>query len=124
MYAEYGFYAAAYGGTIITDEVTFRRIEQKAGAYLEQFTFGRIVQADEKVRLAVCEMADVLYQAEERTREHNGLEIASENNDGYSVTYAGAKTSRYGSAELRKELYDTAYTYLAHTGLMDWSVEK
>lgn len=120
MYADYVFYVEEYGGVIITDEMEFRRIERKSGQKLDYYTFGRIAQVDDKIRLAVCEMADILFQAEKRKSMHDGLEVISENNDGYSITYAGVN-AQDGKNHLEKELYAAAYMYLSQTGLMDWS---
>lgn len=120
MYADYTFYNDTYLGNIIPDETAFQRIEQAAELKLDYFTFDRIDQADDKIRLAVCKMADILYTQEQRQKQYKGREVASENNDGYSVSFVGmSEQDRKNLVE--KELYDAAYTCLAQTGLMDWS---
>ena len=68
-------------------------------------------------------MTEVLYYEELRKKVNSGREIASESNDGYSVTFASA-----GDAERNKqtqsELYLSAYKYLSQTGLMDFGVDQ
>lgn len=119
MYADYKFYVETYCGTLIPDEVEFRKAERSAEAKLDHYTFGRIDQADDKIRLAVCEMADIVYQYQKRKAQHDGREVSSENNDGYSVSFS-VISEQERRAVVDKELYDTAYTYLSRTGLMDW----
>lgn len=123
MYADYAFYTDEYAGSLISDANSFARTERKAAAELDRITFGRISQTDDTIRLAVCEMTEILYLSEERKSRHLGLEVASENNDGYSVTYAGV-SGNSGQNQLDQELYRAAYRYLARSGLMDWSVEE
>ena len=123
MYADYAFYTDEYAGSLISDANSFARTERKAAAELDRITFGRISQADDTIRLAVCEMTEILYLSEERKNRHLGLEVESENNDGYSVTYAGV-SGNSGQNQLDKELYRAAYRYLSRSGLMDWSVEE
>lgn len=116
-YADYDFYQNTYIGDRITDEATFDRLVVRAGEELDLFTFGRISEADDSVRLAVCAMADVMYWEEKRKNAHDGREISSESNDGYSVSYDGTEASGAGS-----DLYRAAYKYLSQTGLMDFGV--
>ena len=120
MYADYTFYSDTYLGDIIPDETAFKRAARDAELKLDYFTFGRIDQADNKIRLAVCKMADILYTQEQRQKQYQGREVASENNDGYSISFAGL-SEQERQRLVEKELYDAAYTCLSQTGLMDWS---
>ena len=120
MYADYSYYSTNYHGSLIP-QAEYGYYGEKSSAKLDFFTFGRIGSGSvtDQIRSAACEVAEVMYQADKR--RVNGAEVTSENNDGYSVSYAhtsGADPKRAAD----KDLYDAAYTYLAQTGLMDWSL--
>lgn len=122
-YAEYTFYQTEYLGDRITDESTFNRLALRASERLDYFTFGKIDGEDvsDSVRLAVCSMADILFWEEKRKNAHDGRELASESNDGYSVSFASAsETERQGLTD--RQLYQAAYVYLSQSGLMDFGV--
>jgi len=122
-YAEYTFYQTEYLGDRITDESTFNRLALRASERLDYFTFGKIDGEDvsDSVRLAVCSMADILFWEEKRKNAHDGRELASESNDGYSVSFASASdTERQGLTD--RQLYQAAYAYLSQSGLMDFGV--
>lgn len=121
-YADYAFYRDTYSGGLIKDEIIFVRLALRASEWLDHFTFHRISQPDDDVRLAVCSMSEVLFWEEKRKKKYDGREIASESNDGYSVSFAGATDSE-GASLTEKELYLAAYKYLSQTGLMDFGVE-
>ena len=78
----------------------------KAEAFLSSFTMGRLSQADDADRTArcLCEIAELFYLKSAR------FGIASENNDGYSVSYSGTATEKAAA--------DIASAYLAQTGLL------
>ncbi|MBR1677322.1 MAG: hypothetical protein IJ706_10975 [Clostridia bacterium] len=123
-YAEFSFYQTEYLGDRITDESTFNRLALRASERLDYFTFGKIDGSDvsDSVRLAVCSMADILFWEEKRKNAHEGRELASESNDGYSVSFASASdTERQGLTD--RQLYQAAYVYLSQSGLMDFGVE-
>ena len=122
-YAEYTFYQTEYLGDRITDESTFNRLALRASERLDYFTFGKIDGEDvsDSVRLAVCSMADILFWEEKRKNAPDGRELASESNDGYSVSFASASdTERQGLTD--RQLYQAAYVYLSQSGLMDFGV--
>lgn len=123
-YADYAFYRDTYSGDLIKDEMVFVRLALRASERLDHYTMRRIDQSDisNDVRLAVCAMAEVLFWQEKRKNKYDGREIASESNDGYSVSFAGATDSERASLT-EKELYLAAYKYLSQTGLMDFEVE-
>ena len=121
-YADYAFYRDTYSGDLIKDEIIFVRLALRASEWLDHFTFHRISQPDDDVRLAVCSMSEVLFWQEKRKNKYDGREVASESNDGYSVSFAGATDSERASLT-EKELYLAAYKYLSQTGLMDFEVE-
>ena len=123
QYAEHAFYRSEYLGDRITDESTFNRLATRASAKLDHYTMGRISQTDFgiSVRLAVCSMAEILFWEEKRKNAHEGREISSESNDGYSVSFGGSSETDM-AAFSEKSLYQAAYAYLSQTGLMDFGV--
>lgn len=109
MMVDYTFYKEQYGGTVIP-EAAWLRIERKAEARLQEFTFNRLTEPwCDSVKYALCEMAEFLYKNEKIEGK------ASENTDGYAVSYDLSQSSK-------SKLYDIAVTYLLHTGLMDLEV--
>lgn len=125
-YADYEFYKEKFHGSIIPDEAAFLNASVRASRYVKYITFGRVSSTFEKdypeyaedIKCAVCAVADVFYQAEKRTSAHDGREVASESNDGYSVTYADAGRSEGGCSLAEKQALQNARMYLMNTGLM------
>ena len=109
MAVEYGFYKDEYGGTIIAEADWFR-LERKAEARLQEFTFGRLTEPwCDSAKYALCEMAEFLSKNEEREGK------SSENTDGYAVSYDLSQSAK-------SKLYGIAATYLLRVGLMDLEV--
>ncbi len=113
-YADYTYYTKNYLGTEITAEKFGPNI-LAASALIDQLTFRRIKRLDtvpDEVRNAACAAAECLY----RHAERSGREIASENNDGYSVSYV------YANGGTQKEAISDAAaairTFLVPTGLL------
>ena len=112
IYADYAYYSTVYGGTLT--ETEYNRLARQASAYLDCITRGRICAALPgavmgKVKDACCAVADA-YALNTR-----GGGIASETNDGISVTYvAGVSTAKTDD----QRLYGAAALYLAMTGLL------
>lgn len=115
MQIEYNFYANSYGGENLSEQ-NWKRLSQKALQRLQHFTFGSLPESwegqpwENQAKCAVCEMAEFLFLQEERR------EKTSENTDGYSVTFETGK-------ELEGKLYEIAYVYLGHTGMMNFGVD-
>lgn len=110
-YANFEYYTKTFGGTMAEDD--FKRLSRQASAYLDFVCFDRIKSVTDeetmaKVKEACCALADTYLLNEQ------GGGIASETNDGISVTYVNGKTAI--SEEQR--LYQAAQIYLGHTGLM------
>lgn len=122
-YAGYEFYKGSFCGNIIP-EADFRKAITRAGWYIRQITFGRASndfeasypEYAENIKMAACAAAEAFYQEEQRTKEHNGREVSSEENDGYSVTYASGSDDSMGLVE--KKAFQKAHSYLAYTGLL------
>ena len=108
------YYKDTYCGEMA--EGDFKRLSRQASAYLDSVTFDRIAAVTdekimERVREACCAVADVLLQKEQRDG------IASETNDGISVTY-----TTEGSTD-EERLYQAVVLYLGNTGLLYRGVE-
>lgn len=114
-YATYEYYTAEYGGSTLT-EAEFRKYARRASAEIDHVTFDRLKNLSDDmipdaVRDATCEVAEQLHHF---ATTANGGSIASENNDGYSVSYRDTG----GTAGQQQEIWATIRTYLANTGLM------
>ena len=62
-YATYDYYTNAFGGSKIPEPL-FPRCVNLATKYIDQFTFGRIVEPEEISNLkdCCCDMAETIYQ--------------------------------------------------------------
>ena len=108
VYAAYDYYLNEYSGNAVS-EADFARLSRQASAYLDSLTYGKIRGPwvdDSRVRDACCAVAEVMYKQEQ------GGEVASESNDGASVTYVT------GSATPEQRMYNAAAMYLSGTGLL------
>ena len=121
MYVDYGCYWVDYGGKM--PEEAFPAAERKAEAYIRYLTHlnGDIFSLpNDMVKDAVCAAADVYYAAEQERKQRAegkaGL-VQSENNDGYSVSYAVEQTDGQTAEEVvRRKAYNAVYMYLLPTG--------
>ena len=130
MYVDYDFYAEEYGGAMSEDD--FNKYELRAEAYVRYFLFSKSGIMDREpirdVQMAVCAVSDVLGEhysakAARAAQGGSGAAVKSENNDGYSVSYAvEQKDGETEESYLRKKAYDTAYPYLLPTGLLSRKV--
>lgn len=108
VYADYDYYLNEYSGNAVA-EADFARLSRQASAYLDSLTYGKIRGPwvdDSRVKDACCAVAEVMQKQEQ------GGEVASESNDGASVTYVtSGKTAQ-------NRMYDAAVMYLSSTGLL------
>ena len=101
---DYDYYSNNYCGNIIPP-ADFDKVIKKAETYVDGLIFGREPgDREESVKLAVCNVAELLYLDDERQG------IVREDNDGYSVSYL--------SADIDKDIASAASVYLADSGLM------
>ena len=108
VYADYDYYLNEYSGNAVA-EADFTRLSRQASAYLDSLTCGKIRGTwvdDSRVKDACCAVAEVMQKQEK------GGEVASESNDGASVTYVT------GSATPEQRMYNAAVMYLSSTGLL------
>lgn len=107
MYLTYEEYQA-FGGKV--SETDFSRFAYRAERELDKSTFGRLTvkEPDENTKRCMFELVEYIAD-----NNNNGgtAAISSVSNDGYSITYAEAKTPE-------KALYGIIYTYFADTDLM------
>lgn len=116
VYADFSYYRDTYCGEMA--EGDFKRLSRQASAYLDSVTFDRIAAVTdekimEKVKDACCAVADAYLLNEQ------GGGVASETNDGVSVTYVNGT----GTKSDEQRLYQAAARYLCHTGLLYRGVE-
>ena len=96
-YTDYTWYKDVYKGCEAGEE-EFSSLAIKASAYLDRITFGRIDSADENVMFAMCAVVDEMLKSKKTSH------IATETNDGYSISYK--------SVNEKENLYDTAKLFL------------
>lgn len=119
-YADYDFYKSDYRGNMTEDE--FNRHIIKASAYVRRITFGRADAnaENDEIKLSACAVCDVFAADEKRRAEHQGQNILSENNDGYSVSFAQEQYAGETSEELLyRKAYKAAEIFLIDKGLLD-----
>lgn len=82
-YAEY----TGLGGTL--DQTSFKLLEFEARQIIDKYTFGRLKELDtqnQEVKLCVYKLIDLENSYNSFKAQNKG--IASENTDGYSISYA------------------------------------
>ena len=110
IYADYDYYLNEYFGNSISSD-DFARLSRQASAYIDTITYSNAEKATDskviaKLSDACCAVAEVMQKQEQ------GGEVASESNDGASVTYVtSGKTAQ-------NRMYDAAVMYLSNTGLL------
>lgn len=110
IYADYDYYLDEYFGNSISGD-DFARLSRQASAYIDTITYGNAEKATDskviaKLSDACCAVAEVMQKQEQ------GGEVASESNDGTSVTYVtSGKTAQ-------NRMYDAAVMHLSNTGLL------
>lgn len=116
MYLTYDVYTSM-GGTL--DSAAFTRLCSKATALIDRLTHNRI-QGEETVRTNVqycCFELINAFSADETLSGGSGREIASVNNDGVSVSYAGTSSSGGSSLRNARIVRDWLDNEVTSTGL-------
>lgn len=106
-YADYDYYLNEYSGNAVA-EMDFTRLSRQASAYLDSLTYGKIRGPwadDSRIKDSCCAVAEVMQKQEQG-------EVASESNDGASVTYVTGNTTP------EQQMYNAAVMYLSSTGLL------
>lgn len=123
LYADYKFYVESYDGSL--DEEEFQKVISRASAHVRRMTFGRADSCSDidEVKFATCAACDVIVADEKRRKKHNGMNIASENTDGYAVTFVTDQVSGETAEQaLNRKIYAAAELYLDSTGLLNWGI--
>lgn len=120
-YADYDFYVSEAHGNL--DETTFGAQILEASTFLRYLTMGKSdKEQPEALQYAACAIAD-MYAKEKKKRQSGEAEMKSENNDGYSVTYALERTEGESfETFLFRKAADIARMYLLPTGLLNRKV--
>lgn len=100
-YADYNYYKDVYVGTLAADEYTSRA--ERASDYIDFVTFGRAPSDADEVKKCCCALVDNMHHYD------NGGGKASENIDGYSVSYVAGVSKTESRSE---SMYSTALQYL------------
>ena len=95
---DYGFYLSEFSGSSIPED-EFDYYAKRALERVMAYTLNRADADCEETCLAVCAIADILYQTEGRCG------LTSESADGYSAGYS----------DISSLLYETAQTYIPAT---------
>lgn len=107
MYVDYNYYSNVYKGKAKEEE--FTNLEIKAASTLNYYTFNRIEEVTENIKLAICELIDFIKEDE----DNQSREIESESVGSYSVKYQ--KQSVYTKQKNKKRILNK---YLGHTNLL------
>lgn len=122
-YVDYAYYKEKAHGKDIPEE-DFLKASLKASVFIKCITHGRVSDSFEtdypqfadEIKLAACAAAEVFYEVDKRLREHGGREVLSENNDGYSVTYADVTEA--GRSPGEQQAIQAVRPYLIDTDLL------
>lgn len=116
-YADYTFYVDTYHGSM--NETDFSRHILSATQYIRYVTAGKSdAYAGDELKYASCEAADMYYAASQADSGDRGR-IKSENNDGYSVSYASeGKEGETDEELISRKIYGIVRRWLLPTGLM------
>lgn len=120
-YADYDFYLNSWHGQM--EEMDFSRNILSASQYIRYVTAGKSDSYDgEELKYASCEAADAYYQASMDMAGGKGR-VKSENNDGYSVTYAAeGKDGETSESLTARKVYGIVRKWLLPTGLLSRKV--
>ena len=104
LYADYSYYTDEYRGTAV-GEAEFEFYARRACAYIDSYVLNMPAQVPCAVKDACCAICDILFN------EDIAGGISSENNDGYSVTYAKG-------SDVNEKISGAVAVYLGNTGLL------
>lgn len=122
-YADYEYYADNYllGRSPAVPDIDFPYWERQAERLLDQHTFGRL-SVDPglitgEVKDCICELAELLYQADQAMGQEGSGLISSYSNDGESGTF-DLSQSPYTERGKRRKAGEIISRYLGRTGLL------
>lgn len=109
MYATLEYYQSTYFGNKVP-LADFSRLAVKADALVNHYTFNRITEPTDGVKMAACEIVDMLYKLEQT----DGRVITSESiGTSHSMTYD--VNDKDPAARKAKAIL---FQWLSHTGLL------
>lgn len=116
-------YMNDYDGKIIPQS-SFDIFAKQASSKVNYYTFNRIIEIDNNVIFAACEIAELLYEQNQlklRLNDDNNI-VASETVGPHSKTYVNKSNlqskSILSNKELEQECYNICLRHLGSTGLM------
>lgn len=110
-YVTYNWYTETFKGKVIPNEAAFDGAITEAEAYINHITRGRITEATEEVKNAICAVAEVIHNQ----AQDGALEVSSESVGNHSKSYSRKTVS---TAEREAEKARKATLYLSRTGLL------
>lgn len=118
-YADFEYYMDTYLGTAISTKADFNRLANRASAFLDYYTRGKVKSCGdtEAVKMACCAIAEqylIVDSAVKRNGSTSG-EKQSETVGSYSVSYRSGSEL---SVAARTEMAKLAQQYLMGTGLL------
>ena len=125
-YADYEYYVESYllGRQPDIPESTFRYIEKQAEKEIDRVTFDRAkrMETPKEVKDCVCDVAELIYKAEQYGGSDAPGPLASYGNYGETGTY-DLSHSIYTEEGKRKKIKEIIEKYLENTGLMYLGVD-
>lgn len=126
-YADYKYYTDSYllGRQPTIPETTFRYYEKQAEKEIDRVTFNRIrrmKETQEEVKDCACDVAELLYKAEQYGGSDAPGPLASYGNDGETGTYDLSR-SAYTEEGKRKKIREIIEKHLGNIGLMYLGVD-
>lgn len=113
QYLEYSEYTSL-GGTL--EETPFSILEYNARMKINERTFGRLINLEtipEEVKMCVFNLINTLDSYSSYSESKKG--VASENTDGYSISYTGANKTIVEA--MNSEIEDIIKTYLSNVSV-------
>ena len=125
-YADYEYYVESYllGRQPDIPESTFRYYEKQAEKEIDRVTFDRAkrMETPKEVKDCVCDVAELIYKAEQYGGSDAPGPLASYGIDGETGTYDLSR-SIYTEEGKRKKIKEIIEKYLENTGLMYLGVD-
>ena len=125
-YADYEYYVESYllGRQPDIPESTFRYYEKQAEKEIDRVTFDRAkrMETPKEVKDCVCDVAELIYKAEQYGGSDAPGPLASYGNDGGTGTYDLSR-SVYTEEGKRKKIREIIEKHLGNTGLMYLGVD-
>lgn len=122
MYADYDYYVGFYllGRQPAIPETTFRYYERQAEKEIDRVTFNRVKrmkETPEEVKDCVCDVAELLYKAEQYGGSDAPGPLVSYGNDGETGAYDLSR-SVYTEEGKCKKIKEIIGRHLGNTGVM------